>query len=332
MSRNKEFFIFMSIQFILMCLVTIVCLIVNVRLGLFVLGMQVLMWIAFFMYHRWRYIQIAKLSETLRRVSLGHYELEIRDNQEGELSILKSELYKVTLRLKEANELLEQETQYLADAMSDISHQLKTPLTSMRMMNELLADPNLDEQTRLMFISQNKTQLDRLQWLVSSLLKFAKLDTKTADFKQEILSVKTLIRHAIEPLMIPLEIKEQQFIVQGDECKIVGDFHWTVEALTNIFKNAIEHTPVCGTIQVNIQKNPIYTEITIKDNGEGIDKEDLPYLFKRFYRGKNANRDSVGIGLAMAKSIINEQNGDILVESILGVGTTFKLKFYKLIV
>ena len=241
-------------------------------------------------------------------------------------------LYKVTLRLKEANELLEQETQYLADAMSDISHQLKTPLTSMRMMNELLADPNLDEQTRLMFISQNKTQLDRLQWLVSSLLKFAKLDTKTADFKQEILSVKTLIQHAIEPLMIPLEIKEQQFIVQGDECKIVGDFHWTVEALTNIFKNAIEHTPVCGTIQVNIQKNPIYTEITIKDNGEGIDKEDLPYLFKRFYRGKNANRDSVGIGLAMAKSIINEQNGDILVESILGVGTTFKLKFYKLIV
>ncbi len=332
MSRNKEFFIFMSIQFILMCLVTIVCLIVNVRLGLFVLGMQVLMWIAFFMYHRWRYIQIAKLSETLRRVSLGHYELEIRDNQEGELSILKSELYKVTLRLKEANELLEQETQYLADAMSDISHQLKTPLTSMRMMNELLADPNLDEQTRLMFISQNKTQLDRLQWLVSSLLKFAKLDTKTADFKQEILSVKTLIQHAIEPLMIPLEIKEQQFIVQGDECKIVGDFQWTVEALTNIFKNAIEHTPVCGTIQVNIQENPIYTEITIKDNGEGIDKEDLPYLFKRFYRGKNANRDSVGIGLAMAKSIINEQNGDILVESILGVGTTFKLKFYKLIV
>lgn len=332
MSRNKEFFIFMSIQFILMCLVTIVCLIVNVRLGLFVLGMQVLMWIAFFMYHRWRYIQIAKLSETLRRVSLGHYELEIRDNQEGELSILKSELYKVTLRLKEANELLEQETQYLADAMSDISHQLKTPLTSMRMMNELLADPNLDEQTRLMFISQNKTQLDRLQWLVSSLLKFAKLDTKTADFKQEILSVKTLIQHAIEPLMIPLEIKEQQFIVQGDECKIVGDFQWTVEALTNIFKNAIEHTPVCGTIQVNIQENPIYTEITIKDNGEGIDKEDLPYLFKRFYRGKNANRDSVGIGLAMAKSIINEQNGDILVESILGEGTTFKLKFYKLIV
>lgn len=332
MSRNKEFFIFMSIQFILMCLVTIVCLIVNVRLGLFVLGMQVLMWIAFFMYHRWRYIQIAKLSETLRRVSLGHYELEIRDNQEGELSILKSELYKVTLRLKEANELLEQETQYLADAMSDISHQLKTPLTSIRMMNELLADPNLDEQTRLMFISQNKTQLDRLQWLVSSLLKFAKLDTKTADFKQEMLSVKTLIQHAIEPLMIPLEIKEQQFIVQGDECKIVGDFQWTVEALTNIFKNAIEHTPVCGTIQVNIQENPIYTEITIKDNGEGIDKEDLPYLFKRFYRGKNANRDSVGIGLAMAKSIINEQNGDILVESILGEGTTFKLKFYKLIV
>ena len=332
MSRNKEFFIFMSIQFILMCLVTIVCLIVNVRLGLFVLGMQVLMWIAFFMYHRWRYIQIAKLSETLRRVSLGHYALEIRDNQEGELSILKSELYKVTLRLKEANELLEQETQYLADAMSDISHQLKTPLTSMRMMNELLADPNLDEQTRLMFISQNKTQLDRLQWLVSSLLKFAKLDTKTADFKQEMLSVKTLIQHAIEPLMIPLEIKEQQFIVQGDECKIVGDFQWTVEALTNIFKNAIEHTPVCGTIQVNIQENPIYTEITIKDNGEGIDKEDLPYLFKRFYRGKNANRDSVGIGLAMAKSIINEQNGDILVESILGEGTTFKLKFYKLIV
>ena len=330
MSRNKEFFIFMSIQFILMCLVTIVCLIVNVRLGLFVLGMQVLMWIAFFMYHRWRYIQIAKLSETLRRVSLGHYELEIRDNQEGELSILKSELYKVTLRLKEANELLEQETQYLADAMSDISHQLKTPLTSMRMMNELLADPNLDEQTRLMFISQNKTQLDRLQWLVSSLLKFAKLDTKTADFKQEILSVKTLIQHAIEPLMIPLEIKEQQFIVQGDECKIVGDFQWTVEALTNIFKNAIEHTPVCGTIQVNIQENPIYTEITIKDNGEGIEEDKLKKIFERFYKNSSEKKPkSIGIGLALSKSIIEKHNGSIKVKSKLGKGTSFIITFIK---
>ncbi len=332
MSRNKEFLIFMTTQLILMSLITIVCLMVNVSLGLFVLGIQVLMWIVFFMYHHWRYIQLARLSETLRRVSLGHYELDIQDNQEGELSILKSELYKVTLRLREANELLKQEKQYLADAISDISHQLKTPLTSMRMMNELLANPNLEEPTRLMFISQNKTQLDRLQWLVSSLLKFAKLDTKTADFKSEIFSVKTLIQYAIEPLMIPLEIKEQQFIVQGNECQVVGDFHWTVEALTNIFKNAIEHTDVGGMIQVTIEENPIYTEIIIKDNGEGIDKEDLPYLFKRFYRGKNANRDSVGIGLALAKSIINEQNGNILVESIQGEGTTFKLKFYKLIV
>ena len=210
----------------------------------------------------------------------------------------------MTLRLKEANELLEQETQYLADAMSDISHQLKTPLTSMRMMNELLADPNLDEQTRLMFISQNKTQLDRLQWLVSSLLKFAKLDTKTADFKQEILSVKTLIQHAIEPLMIPLEIKEQQFIVQGDECKIVGDFHWTVEALTNIFKNAIEHTPVCGTIQVNIQKNPIYTEITIKDNGEGIDKRIFRTYLNDFIVGKMQIVIASGLDLPWPKVLL----------------------------
>lgn len=329
MRRNKEFVIFIAIVIGLMLILTGVVWWVDARLGLFVLGMLMLIWLAFFMYDRWRYAEIAKLSETLRRVSLGNYDLEIRDNQEGELSLLKSELYKVTTRLRESAELLEDEKQYLSDAMSDISHQLKTPLTSMRMMNELLADPNLDEETRLMFVSQNKTQLDRLQWLVSSLLKFAKLDTKTADFKQEQLWVKDLIERAIEPLMIPLEIKEQQLTIQGEECFMIGDFHWTVEALTNIFKNAIEHTPVGGVIEVNFADNPIYTEIIIKDNGEGVAREDLPYLFKRFYRGKNASRDSVGIGLAMAKSIVNEQNGDISVESVQQIGTTFKLKFYK---
>ena len=172
-----------------------------------------------------------------------------------------------------------------------------------------------------------------MEWLVSSLLKLSKIDAGTITFKKEKVSVDHLVQTAVEPLLIPMDIKMQNLDVKGDEqTAFIGDFNWTVEALINILKNCVEHTSEGGEISITFSENALFTEITISDNGKGIPKEDLPYIFKRFYKGKNASDDSVGIGLAMAYSIITSQQGDIEVKSQPGVGTTFTIKFYKQVI
>jgi len=282
---------------------------------------------------KWRYQEIAKLSSYLRRISSGDYTLDIRDNHEGELSILKSNIYKVTLMLSEKSTLLQQEKIRLTDAISDISHQLKTPLTSMMVMADLLSDPKLNEAKRVEFTRNIGVQLERMEWLVSSLLKLSKIDAGTAIFKKDKIHVNKLIEKAVEPILIPMDIKEQTLKVSGDNTSIfVGDLNWTVEAIINLLKNSVEHTENGGEVSISFLENALFTEITIMDNGKGIPKEDLPYIFKRFYKGKNASEDSVGIGLAMAYSIIKSQNGDIEVMSELGKGTQFKIKFYKQVI
>ena len=277
-----------------------------------------------------RYLDIRKLSGYLRRIYGGDYSLDLRDNQEGELSILKSDIYKVTLILSKQAELLKSEKQQLADALSDISHQLKTPLTSMLVMADLLSKEDLSAEKRGEFTKTLQQQLERMEWLLASLLKLSKLDAGTVEFKRESIPVATLVEKAIKPLMIPMELRNQKLVLTGEEqAYFLGDLNWTVEALINILKNCMEHTGDGGTIAINYSENPIFTEILISDNGKGIGKEELPYIFKRFFRGKNAGQDSVGIGLALAHSIVTAQNGDISVTSSLGKGTSFSVKFYK---
>jgi signal transduction histidine kinase len=227
-------------------------------------------------------------------------------------------------------ELLKTEKQQLADAISDISHQLKTPLTSMRVMTDLLNKDDLEPEKRMEFTKSLTLQLERMEWLLTSLLKLSKIDAGTAEFKKEPVKAAELVNHAVKPLLIPIELKNQKFIMDGNiSAAFLGDFNWTAEALINIIKNCVEHTPDGGTIGVRFDENPVYTEIIISDNGSGIEKEDLPYIFKRFYKGKNSGKDSVGIGLAMAQSIINNQNGDISVTSSKNQGSSFHIKFYK---
>ncbi|CAG9623364.1 sensor histidine kinase [Sutcliffiella rhizosphaerae] len=277
----------------------------------------------------WRYREIEKLSGYLRRISNGDYALDIRDNHEGELSILKSDIYKVTLMLSEQSTFLAQDKIKLTNAISDISHQLKTPLTSMMVMSDLLSGNQLDELKRTEFTRNIRVQLERIEWLVSSLLKLSKIDAGTAIFKKDTVSVSNLVESAVQPMLIPMDIKDQKLVVEGDESvTFIGDILWTVEAIINILKNCVEHTPAGGEISVSFSKNPLYTEIKIKDNGHGIPKEDLPYIFRRFYKGKNAGEDSVGIGLAMSYSIITSQQGDIEVRSEKDTGTEFHIKFY----
>lgn len=279
---------------------------------------------------RWRYREIEKLSTYLQKISSGDYALDVRDNREGELSILKNNIYKVTLMLAEQGELLKRDKVHLTEAISDISHQLKTPLTSMTVMTDLLSDVKLPDEKRMEFTHNISTQLERIEWLVTSLLKLSKIDAGTVTFKRDKISVKNVIEKALDPLRIPIEIKEQNIVVTGEEgVSFVGDLNWTVEALINILKNCVEHTPEGGTIELSFTENVLYTELIIKDNGKGIAKEDLPYLFNRFFKGKNANEDSIGIGMAMAHSIVTNQNGHLDVTSEQGRGTIFRIKFYQ---
>ena len=275
-----------------------------------------------------RYYQLARLSDYLKKINSGKFNLDLQDYAEGEFSILKSEIYKTTVMLRLQAEAVKKEKTALSDAMSDISHQLKTPLTSMLVMTDLLRDPDLPDPVRREFTDKIKNQLERIQWLLTALLKLAKLDAGTVRFSMSRIHLHALLKKALEPLAIPIELKSQNLIVFQKNASIVCDMNWTSEALLNILKNCVEHTPEGGQLEVHCNHTPLYTELLIMDNGSGIPPEDLPHIFERFYRGKNAGADSVGIGLAMAKSIITSQGGYVDVSSKPGQGTCFSIKFF----
>lgn len=330
MLRNRE----IQILLVVMCTISVVAAIAASLLSsitlVFVIITAMLLIACSLLFTSWRYREIAKLSSYLRQINSGNYSLDVRDNQEGELSILKNDIYKVTLMLSEHSSLLQQDKIQLTDAISDISHQLKTPLTSMMVMSDLLSDAELPAAKRIEFTHNIRIQLERIEWLVSSLLKLSKIDAGTVPFKKDRIEVKRLIQKALEPVLIPMDIKEQSISIEGeDTVSFIGDLNWTTEALINILKNSVEHTREGGEITATFEENVLFTEIVIADNGKGIAKEDIPYIFKRFYKGKNASDGSIGIGLAMAHSIITSQNGHIEVRSERENGTQFRIKFYK---
>jgi signal transduction histidine kinase len=273
--------------------------------------------------------QVNGLSAYLRQIEAGDYALDVRDNGEGSFSLLKNDLYKVTVRLREQAELLQKDKTALSNLIADISHQIKTPLTSLGVLADLLAEDPPEEDRRA-FVERLRAQLGRIQWLVAALLKLARLDAGTAAFKSEPVDVRRLIERALEPLQIPLEIKKQRLVIHGDEgASFTGDLNWSAEALTNVVKNCVEHTLEGGKIEIAYAANALYAEITVSDDGEGIASRDLPNIFNRFYRGANAGENSVGIGLALARAIFNAQGGDISIRSQPGVGTSFGIRIFR---
>lgn len=275
--------------------------------------------------------EVGGLAAYLRRIDAGDYSLDVRDNGEGGFSRLKNDLYKVTVRLREGAEQLQKDKTALANLIADISHQIKTPLTSLGVLVDLLAeDP--PEADRAAFVERLRAELGRIQWLTAALLKLARLDGGTAAFKSEPVDIRRLVDRALAPLQIPLEIKGQQLVLEGpagpEGAGYTGDLNWSAEALTNVVKNCVEHTPEGGTIAIRYGANPLYAEIVVADNGPGIGARDLPHIFNRFYRGQNAGENSVGIGLALAKAIFNAQGGDITVRSEPGEGTTFEIRVF----
>lgn len=330
--RNKEAKQISLLIIVIAIIMTIISYSLSIRAGLMVMITVFLLCTVFQVFTLNRYKDLRELSEYLRRVSLGDYSMDIRDNKEGELSILKSDIYKVTLMLTEYNELLQHDKVLLSNQMAEISHQLKTPLTSMMMMVDLLQDEKLPADKRYEFTNLINTQLERIDWLVASLLKMSKLDAGVVKMKQDIIFAPSLIEGVLQPFLIPMEIKGITYDKKVDNLEIVCDGMWTREALINILKNCIEHTPKNGHISLVVDDNILYSEIIISDNGTGIRREDLPHIFTRFYRGQNASSDSVGIGLAMSYSIIKNQQGDIQVESELGKGSKFSVRLYKTVI
>ena len=334
MFRNREIRLFLIVLSTISIVATgYAAIYVSYQVTLLVFITSILLSSCSLLFTLWRYREIEKLSSYLTKISGGDYSLDVRDNNEGELSILKNNIYKVTLMLSEHSSLLQRDKSKLTDAISDISHQLKTPLTSMMVMADLLSDSELKETKRMEFTRNIRAQLERIEWLVSSLLKLSKIDAGTVPFKKEKIHVHTMIQKALNPVLIPLEIKQQDLEISGeDHVSFLGDLNWTVEAIINILRNCVEHTPDGGKILISFTENALYTQIVIEDNGKGISKKDLPYIFKRFYKGENAGHDSVGIGLAMSYSIITSQSGDIEVTSKQNQGTQFRIKFYKQVI
>ncbi|BDF33927.1 hypothetical protein CE91St62_19920 [Lachnospiraceae bacterium] len=329
MFKNREILYAIIFILILSTLSAAACIRVPALGGYVVLADGILYIACFSAFARYRYRKLRTLSEFLRKAQMHMLPLEVPDQLEGELSVLKSELYKLLATCHSQSELLKQDRQFLADTISDISHQLKTPMTSMNVMVDLLKDEALPPQKRLEFTRALHTQLSRMEWLLSAMLTMSRIDAGAITLKKETVKVSDLIRLASEHLLVPMELRGQHLVVPDElSAAFKGDLHWSSEAVSNILKNCMEHTPRGGTITVSVRENPVYTGITIQDEGGGISEEDRPHVFERFYKGSNASPDSVGIGLAMAKQLIAAQDGTIEIESVYGRYTVFIIKFY----
>lgn len=270
--------------------------------------------------------RICELTQYLRSVNRG--EAGVLTRKEDQFSYLEDEIYKTMMELTCTKEEAVKDHQMLSDRIADIAHQLKTPLTSMSLMTELLEEYQPEEARE--YLGRLKNQVERLKNLASGLLLLAKLDSHTIIFRKEAVEVWALVKESAEPLCemmnekkIMLEMDE----TTAEELLVEADRQWTGEAVMNILKNCIEHTKESGRIIVSCEKNPIYTEITITDGGSGFDKKDLPHLFERFYKGERASKDSAGIGLALAKSIIERQNGQIMAENTSAGNARFRIRF-----
>lgn len=278
------------------------------------------------LFQRRRYREIAALSRSIDRILHGQEQL-LDDSNEGELAILHSEIRKMTVQLRDAADQLQQDKEALSQALADISHQLRTPLTSINLTVSLLPGAREDEQ-RLRLTRELKRALERIDWLVETLLKLSKLDAGVVRFEPVQITAAALTEQAVRNLRIPMELQEQRLLLELGDTVLHLDPAWSAEALGNVLKNCVEHTPAGGIIAVSARQTPIYTEITVRDTGPGIDPEDLPHLFERFYRGKDASEHSIGIGLALARQIIAAQDGTIQAANAPEGGAKFTVRFY----
>lgn len=277
-----------------------------------------------------RYRKIAGLAGTIDDILHGEDPALLREVSEGELSILESEVNKMLIRLREQNLKLSHDKQYLADSLADLSHQLKTPLTSMNLLVTMREGESTSEEKRREYDGKIRGLLQKMQWLIDVLLKISKLDADAVVFEKNCYPLRELVQKAAAPVEIAMELKEITFETElPEEASFSGDLKWTAEAVENIVKNCMEHTPRGGRIRVIGRENAVFSELVVEDNGEGITEEDLSHLFERFYKGKNSSEEGVGIGLALAHMIVTKQRGTLKAENAAAGGARFIIRFYK---
>lgn len=287
--------------------------------------------IVFIRYNHKKENDIKEITKCIEQINKKNYELQIDSMSEDELSILKNEIYKTTIMLKESAENSNLDKLNLKKSLEDISHQLKTPLTSILvMLDNLIEDPDMDVNVRNDFIKDIKRNAVNINFLVQAILKLSKFDANTVHFAKKETNLKSIVDESIKNVSTLCDLRniDIELNLKGNS-KIICDSKWQVEAITNILKNSIEHSQDNQKIIINCENNNVYSMVEIIDYGDGISKKDISHIFERFYKGENATSDSIGIGLALAKTIIEEDNGNISVESD-KTGTKFTIKYFKL--
>lgn len=297
--------------------------------GSLVLTLAAAFGILFFGFTRARYRKIAEISEQIDLVLHYGERMDISEEEEGELSILRSEITKMTLRIREQNDALKREKKHLADSLADIAHQLRTPLTSANLVLSLLEnDPEKEERKKL--LRECEELFAQMEWLLTSLLKLSRLDAGIVVFKRENIDARSLVESAVSPLLIPMELHD--ILLEKNvpaDIRIRGDALWLSEAIRNILKNCMESAGDGGEIEISCKDTLLYTEITVHDSGVGFEKEELHHVFDRFYRGKKKDASGYGIGLALSKTIIIGQGGTLAAKNHPEGGAVFTIRFPK---
>lgn len=311
--NDKDYHIFLVINMSFLAITIIILLILYIR------------------YNHKKENDIKDIIKCIEQINKKNYELQIDSISEDELSILKNEIYKTTIMLKESAENSNKDKINLKKSLEDISHQLKTPLTSILvMLDNIIEEPDMDINIRNDFVRDIKRNVVNINFLVQALLKLSKFDANTVHFIKQENDLKTIIKESIKNVSPLCDLRNINIEFNAkDKSKIVCDAKWQIEAITNIIKNAVDHSKNNSTVTINLSNNNVYSMIEIIDKGEGISKKDISHIFERFYKGENSTSDSIGIGLALAKTIIEEDNGSISVESN-KIGTKFTIKYFKL--
>ena len=313
LNNNQSYHIFLALNMSFLLVTIITLLILYVR------------------YNHKKEKNIKDIIKCIEQINKKNYNLQIETISEDELSILKNEIYKTTIMLKESAENSNKDKINLKKSLEDISHQLKTPLTSILvMLDNIIEDPDMDESIRNDFIRDIKRNVININFLVQALLKLSKFDANTVHFIKQENDLQNIVKESIKNVSILCDLRNINIEMNIKEnSKIICDSKWQIEAITNILKNAIDHSKDGSKVTINMENNNVYSMIEIIDRGNGISKKDISHIFERFYKGENATSDSIGIGLALAKNIVEEDNGNISVKST-KTGTTFTIKYFRL--
>ncbi len=330
--RNPEIKRFLTITVLPSLFLCLLAAVVSKFTAICVLFISSFLILSFLIFTKQRYKRINRLDESIDKILHGNDSINIKTFGEGELSILESDVQKMLVRLRDQKDILQNERVFLADSIADISHQLRTPLTSVNLIISLLQSSDVTQERKNELLRELSALITKTEYLVSVLLKISKIDAGTVQFEKTENDLNHLLKKSAEPLLIPLDIKNQNIVINADGISLNCDYAWCLEAFGNILKNCTEHTPENSTITVTAKDTTIFTEIIIADTGKGFDEDDIPHIFDRFYRGKNASKESFGIGLNLAKMIINAQNGTITAENNPSGGAKFIIRFHKQVV